>query len=168
VEHKRARVDIPDNRNFVAIKIELRAFTGTPVRCDLRKFANDKRLDIRPSRFFVVQIGAHIADVRIGEANNLPRVAGIGENFLVTGKTCIENDFSAAARDGAGRAAVKYAPVFEREYGGSVLNVRQWILRQTSFVVGLGCGQGTEVVHGPVSKHGATINVLAGDRTEYS
>jgi hypothetical protein len=67
--------------------------------------------------------------VRIGEADDLPSVAGVGENFLITGEAGIENDFAAAARDGAGRAAVKYAPVLERECGGSVLNVRQWILR---------------------------------------
>jgi hypothetical protein len=58
--------------------------------------------------------------MRIGEANNLPRVTRVGENFLVSGKAGVKNDFAAAARDRAGRAAVKYAPVFEREYGGSV------------------------------------------------
>ncbi len=107
--------------------------------------------------------------MRIGEANDLPRVAGIGEDFLITGEAGIENDFAAAARDGSGRAAVKDAPVFERESGGSVLNVGQWvILRQTSFVVGLGCGQGTEVVHGPVGKNGAAIDVLAGNRAKHA
>jgi len=66
--------------------------------------------------------------VRIGEANDLPRVAGVGENFLVTGKAGIENDFAAAARDRARRAAVKDAPVFQRECRGSVLNFGQWVL----------------------------------------
>jgi len=104
--------------------------------------------------------------VRIGETHNLPGVAGVRKNFLVSGEAGIKNDFTAAARDGASRAAVKCAPVLEREYGGSVLNVRQWILRQTSFVAGLGCGQGTEVVDGPVGKHRAAVNKLAGDWTE--
>jgi hypothetical protein len=44
----------------------------------------------------------------------LPGVAGIGENFLIAGEAGIENDFSAAARDRASRAAIKYAPVLER------------------------------------------------------
>jgi hypothetical protein len=52
--------------------------------------------------------------VGIGEANDLPGIAGIGEHFLISGEAGVENDFAAAARDGAGRAAVKYAPVFER------------------------------------------------------
>jgi hypothetical protein len=64
--------------------------------------------------------------VRIGEANNLPGVTGIGENFLVTSEASIENDFAAPARDRASRAAVKYAPVFQRNCGGSMLDFRQW------------------------------------------
>jgi hypothetical protein len=66
--------------------------------------------------------------VRIREADDLSRVAGVGENFLVTGEAGIENDFAAAARDGARRAAVKDAPVFQREDGGAVWNFGQWIL----------------------------------------
>ena len=66
--------------------------------------------------------------MRISQANNLAGVAGVGENFLVTGEAGVENDFAAAARDGARRAAVKDAPVFQREYRGSVLNFGQWVL----------------------------------------
>jgi len=66
--------------------------------------------------------------MRVGEADDLAGVARVGENFLVTGEAGIENDFTAAARDRAGRAAVKYAPVFQRENRGSVLNFRQWVL----------------------------------------
>jgi hypothetical protein len=66
--------------------------------------------------------------VRIGQADNLPGIAGVGENFLITGEAGIENDFAAAARDRARRAAVKNAPVFQREYRGSVLNFGQWVL----------------------------------------
>jgi hypothetical protein len=98
----------------------------------------------------------------------LPRVARVGENFLVTGKAGIENNFAAPTRDGAGGATVKYAPVFEREDGRSVVNFGQEILRLASFFIGLGCGQGTEVVHRPVSKDGAAVNVLAGDRAKHA
>jgi hypothetical protein len=112
----------------VAIQIELRGFGRAPVRSDLGKFANNQRLNIRPRGFFVVEIRADIANVRIRQANDLPRVAGIGEYFLVTRQAGIENDFAAAARDRAGRAAVKDAPVFQRENRGSVRNFRQCVL----------------------------------------
>jgi hypothetical protein len=58
----------------------------------------------------------------------LPGIAWVGENFLITSEAGIENDFAAAARDGAGRAAVKNAPVFQRESGGSVRNFGQFVL----------------------------------------
>jgi hypothetical protein len=132
VADERARIDIPDGGNFVAIQIELGRFRGAPVRRDLRKFADDQRFDVRAGRFFIVKIGADIADVRIGEANDLPGVAGVGENFLITGEAGIENDFAAAARDGASRTAVKYAPVFQSESGGSVLNFVQCVLQEWS------------------------------------
>jgi hypothetical protein len=66
--------------------------------------------------------------VRIGQADNLPGVAGVRENFLITGEAGVENDFAAAARDRARRAAVKNAPVFQRENRRSVLNFGQWVL----------------------------------------
>jgi len=58
----------------------------------------------------------------------LPRITRVGENFLVTGEAGIENDFTAAARDRARRAAIKDAPVLQREYRRSVLNFGQWVL----------------------------------------
>ncbi len=66
--------------------------------------------------------------MRVGEADNLPGIAWVGENFLVTGEAGIENDFAAAARDGARGAPVKQAPVFQREGRVSVRNFCQWIL----------------------------------------
>jgi hypothetical protein len=66
--------------------------------------------------------------VRIGQTDNLSRVAGVSEDFLVTGEAGIENDFAAAARDGARRPAVKDAPVFQRECRRSVVNFGQWVL----------------------------------------
>jgi hypothetical protein len=66
--------------------------------------------------------------VRVGKADNLPCVAWVREYFLISGEAGVENDFAAPARDRAGRAAIKDAPVFQREYGGSVLNFGQCVL----------------------------------------
>jgi hypothetical protein len=138
VTHQRAGINIPDGRDFVAIQIELSGLRGAPVRSNLRKLANDQRFDVWARGLFIIEIRANIADVGIRQANDLARIAWIGENFLVTGEAGIENDFSAAARDRAGRAAVKYAPVFEREDCGSMLDFRQCVLRTASFIIGLG------------------------------
>jgi hypothetical protein len=95
----------------------------------LRKFAHHQRFNVRLARLFIVEVGTNISDVRIGQANDLPSVAGIGENFLITGEAGIENDFAAAARDCAGRAAIKYAPVLERQSCGTMQNFGQCALR---------------------------------------
>ena len=79
-------------------------------------------------RLFIFEIRADIADVRVREADNLSRIAGVGENFLVTGEAGIENDFSAAPRNGAGSAAIKNAAVFECEYGRAMGNFGQRVL----------------------------------------
>ena len=128
VANESAGIDIPDDRDFVAIQIELGGFGGAPVRGDLRELAHNERFDVGTRRFFVVQIRADIADVRIGEADDLTGVAGIGENFLITGEAGIENDFTAAARNRASSASIKDAPVFECESGGPVRNFGQIVL----------------------------------------
>jgi len=112
----------------MAIQIKLRALAGAPVGSDLREFPYNQRLNIRPPRLFIFEIRADVANVRIGEADNLPRITWVGENFLVTGEAGIENNFAAAARDGPRGASVKEAPVFQREGRGSVLDFCQWSL----------------------------------------
>jgi len=58
----------------------------------------------------------------------LSGVTGVGENFLITGDASIENDFAAAARNGAAGPAIKEAAVFQRKRRGAVRNFGQWIL----------------------------------------
>ena len=95
----------------------------------MRKFSHDQRFNMRPRGLLIFRIRADISNMRIRQADDLPGVAGIGENFLISGEAGIENDFAAAARDRAGRAAVKDAPVFQRENRRSVLNFVQRSLR---------------------------------------
>jgi hypothetical protein len=45
--------------------------------------------------------------VWVGKTNNLAGVTRVGKNFLVPGEAGIKNDFAAAARNRAGRAAIK-------------------------------------------------------------
>jgi hypothetical protein len=77
--------------------------------------------------FLIIEISAYVSNVRVSQADNLACVTGVGENFLVTGEAGIKNDFAAAARNRAGRAAIKYAPVFQRECRGSMLRFVQWL-----------------------------------------
>jgi len=64
----------------------------------------------------------------IREADNLARIAWVGENFLVSGEAGIENDFATAARNRSRGAAFKDAPVFQRERRRSVRYFGQRVL----------------------------------------
>jgi len=134
----------------------------------LGEFPDNQRFDVRARGLFVFGISANIANVRVSEADNLPRVTWVGEYFLIAGETGIENDFSAAARDRAGRAAVKYAPVLERQNCGSMQNFGQCVLRCSFFLRFGGCRKRAKVIHGPIRKNRAAINKPAGDRTKNS
>ncbi len=102
----------------MAFEIGLRGFLGAIVRCDAGKFADDQRLNVWMRGFFILGIRAGVTDVRIGEADDLPRVTRVGENFLVTGEAGVENDFATAAGFCSGGAACENASVFERKVSG--------------------------------------------------
>jgi hypothetical protein len=78
----------------------------------------------------IVGVGADVSNVRVGQADDLPGIAGIAEDFLVTGEAGIENNFTAAPRLRAGGTAVKDPPVFQCESGGAYGYLRQWALRR--------------------------------------
>src|SRR5713226_1630904 len=120
-----ASIDVPEHRDLVAVQIELRRLRRAPVGGNLGKFTHDEGFNVRPRGFLIFEVRADISDVRIGQTNNLPRITWVSENFLVTGEAGIENDFAAAAHDRARRAAIKDAPVLQREYRRSVLNFAQ-------------------------------------------
>ena len=98
----------------------------------MREIADNQPFDIRARRFLVIEIRANISDVGISEADNLAGVTGVGENFLVTGKAGIKNDFAAAAATCARRASLKYSSVFEREYRAVSVRRLQCVLRRDS------------------------------------
>ena len=128
--HQRARIDIPNYRHAVALEILLRGFARAPIGSQRGKFPDDQRLDVRLGGFLVVQIRAHVSDMGISEADDLPGVARIGENFLVAGEAGVENDFAAAACASARRASVKNSSVLERERRASFEGLVQCVLQK--------------------------------------
>ena len=101
----------------MAFQVILRGFGGTPVGSHRGEFTYDQRFNKRSLGFLIVDIGADVTDVWISKADNLARIAGIAEDFLIAGETRIKNDFAAAARAGAGSTPVKGSSVLERENG---------------------------------------------------
>ena len=58
------------------------------------KLAHHQPLDVRPRGFVVLAAGAVVADLRIGEDDDLPGIGRIGEHFLVAGERGIEDHFA--------------------------------------------------------------------------
>jgi len=120
-------------------------------------------------RFFIEAVGADVADVGVGKADDLTGVTRVGENFLIAGERGIENDFAAAARARAGGTALKYAPVLERENGFCRWQVQSYVLRKSFFRasrVSDGFGNHPEAIEGPVGKHSLAVDGFAGHGTE--
>src|SRR5882672_1760205 len=61
----------------------------------------------------IIKVRSHISDVRIGQADNLPRVAGVGEDFLVSRETGVKNNFAAAPCICPRGASLKNSSVFK-------------------------------------------------------
>ena len=106
-------------------------------------------------RFFVVEVRADVADVRVGEADDLAGITGVGEDFLIAGEAGVENNFAAAAAASAGGAAVKDAPVFERECSGR--RGQRCLPKLSLPIVGKG-RDGADAVHRPVDEDGFAVD----------
>jgi hypothetical protein len=135
---------------------------------------------MRSRGFLILGVGADISNVGIRQADNLARVARIGEYFLIPGEARIENDFAAPPRYGTRGASMKNAPVFERKYALPCLSFRQWILFPAGVIkikkpaptrVSLygfrKYRDRTEMIHGPVSEHGLSVDKSSWHRPEY-
>ena len=169
--YESARVEVPYNGNAVAFEKFLRRFGGAPIRRKCGKFTNNQSFNIGLRGFVVVAIRADISDVGIRQANNLAGIAGVGENFLITGEAGIKNDFAAAARASACRTSVKYSSVLERENRATCEGLRQCGLLKRSFrcrVYRRSGGQRTEVVHRPIGENRFAVNIAPPDRSKYA
>jgi hypothetical protein len=70
--------------------------------------------------------------VRIRQADDLSRITGVGENFLIARETGIENDFAASTGASTRRTAVKNSPVLERENRATCGDLVQCVLQKIS------------------------------------
>ena len=94
-------------------QIRLRRLSGTPVGGYGRKFSHDQRFDVRRGGLLIIEVGSHVSDVRIGQTDNLPRVARVRKNFLISREAGIENNFAAATCAGSRGASLKNSSIFE-------------------------------------------------------
>ena len=89
-----AGVDIGDRHHLAAKQEALQRLGGTPVRMQQRQVANHEPRGISRAGLEIFRRRAGVADMRIGQGNDLSAVRGIGEDLLVPGHRRIENYFT--------------------------------------------------------------------------
>src|SRR5580692_7402803 len=113
--YQRSCIDIREHWYLELFQVLVGHLLRAPVRAHLRELAHDQPLNPRTRGLVVFLVGAVVADLRIGQDNNLPRVGGISEDFLVAGDGSIKNDFAVAFAFGAVAFASEDSPVFQRK-----------------------------------------------------
>src|ERR1700730_9174426 len=136
---------------------------------------------------FIVQIRSDITDVRIRQTDNLPRIARVRENFLISGETGVENDFTATTCAGSRGASPKNSSIFECKYALPFDSFCQRSLFPTGstrrphfssagskksphplFFRFCKNRNGTEMIHRPISEYGLAINKFSSHGPEDS
>ncbi len=115
VAHQRTGVNFGEDRNSVALHVLVGYLLGAPVGADLGEFADDQSFDVGPCGLIVGVVRAVVADLWVGEDDDLACVRGIGRNFLVAGERCIKNDLALAFARVSVAVPAEDAPVFERQ-----------------------------------------------------
>ena len=79
-------------------------------------FAHHAAKGVRVGGFDILVIGAHIADVREGEGDDLPGIAGVAHHFLITGHCGVEADFAHRHAFGTETMAPDDAAIGQNQY----------------------------------------------------
>ncbi len=91
-----AGIDAGDGDHALRLQVVGQGLGGAEVGQAGRTVANHEPGSMGLGGFGVLRVGTGITDVRIGKRNNLPAVAWVGQDFLITRHGRIENDFSNA------------------------------------------------------------------------
>ena len=89
----------------------------TPVAGDWRELAHHQAFDIGARGLIIIHAGSVVADLRIGEDDDLAGIRGIGEDFLVAGEGGVENNFPGPFGEGAKTPTLEDRAVLQGENG---------------------------------------------------
>ena len=113
--HQGAGVESADHGYAGAGEKTVGVGVGAPVAGDGRELADDEAFDVRADGFVVVGAGSVIADLGIGEDDDLAGIGGIGEDFLVAGEGGIEDHLAAPLGGRTKTPALEDGSVFQGE-----------------------------------------------------
>ncbi len=114
--HDGARIHLRDHRDTASFQKIVGNLCRAPVRTHLGKLARHQPFDVGAHGLRIARRSSIVPHMRIGQHHDLARVGGIGEDLLVAGQRCIEDNFTRSLDRRAVALAAKDAPVFERQY----------------------------------------------------
>ena len=86
---------------------------GAPIAGNGRHLTNDETFDVRTTCFGINLGGAVVADLRIGQDNNLAAVGRVGEDLLVSGDGCVKDHFTGALNGRTKASALEDGSIFQ-------------------------------------------------------
>jgi hypothetical protein len=115
VTDQAAGIDFGDDGDAAFRKEVFGFIVGAPIADDGRDFADHEPFDIWAAGFTVGLICAVVADLRIGENDDLAAIGRVGEDFLIAGDGGIENNFAGALSGRSKTDAFEDDAVFQDE-----------------------------------------------------
>src|SRR5690606_27659678 len=97
--------------NALSLQVFGQGLCSTEVGNAQRTIAYHQAGNMYLVRFNILGIDAGIANVWVSQGNDLPVVAGVSQDFLITGHGGVEDDLSYAVTIGADRNAMKQGTV---------------------------------------------------------
>ena len=117
-----ARIDAADAHDAARHEPFVEAATRTPIGGLGDRLRDHDAAHARGGRHVdrldILVIHPDIADMREGEGDDLPRIGGVGQDFLIAGHRRVEADFAGSLARGADAEAIDRHPVRENEHGG--------------------------------------------------
>ena len=111
-----SRVDAGNGDDAAPLEEFLQRIGRAPVARHLRQIAHHEAGGIDLAGFHVFRRRADVADVRIGESDDLAGIGRVGENFLITGHRGVEHHFSGRVAIGTDGLAAEERAVRQRQH----------------------------------------------------
>ena len=113
-----AGVDLGDGDHVAAVEELRQRLGGAPVRVQQRQVADHEPGGMDRVRLEVVRVGPGIADVGIGERDDLAGIGRVGQDFLVARHGGVEHHLARRGPGGADGNAAEHGAVLESQNSG--------------------------------------------------
>jgi hypothetical protein len=106
-----ARVDVGEAEHVRGPQVGIERMFAAKIRGQQRQVADHQTGRMDERGFAILAVDTVVADMGVGQGDDLPGVGRIGQDFLVAGHRGVENHFADAAAGGANAFASKHRSV---------------------------------------------------------